>query len=225
MEGFSTIENSTFHIMKKLLRLPLIILLAFIINAVFFLAVPILNAMFFSKDYAEGEKTQIVPREIELLIQEPKREIQQRAIREIPQSNKFKPNQAQNSLSKGIKGFSMDLSLAGAGESGVSIGSGGMENAIYNAEEVEIEAKLLKEVLAQYPAQAKKKRISGYAKIYMVIDRSGNVSEAFATSVEPAGFGFETEALAAVRQYKFSPALVGGVPVQQRFTKEFRFVP
>jgi hypothetical protein len=27
------------------------------------------------------------------------------------------------------------------------------------------------------------------------------------------------------RQYKFSPALVGGVPVQQRFTKEFRFVP
>ena len=55
--------------------------------------------------------------------------------------------------------------------------------------------------------------------------RNGNVSEAFATAVEPAGFGFETEALNAVRQYKFSPALVGGVAVQQRFTKEFKFVP
>lgn len=201
------------------------ILLAFAINAAFFLAVPVLNALFFSKDYAQNEKDKIVSREVEVLVKEQKKEIQKRTIREIPQSNRFKPNQAQSSLNKGIKGFSMDLSLAGAGESGVSIGSGGMENAIYSAEEVEVEAKLLKEVLAQYPAQAKRRGISGFAKIYMVIDRNGNVSEAYATAVEPAGFGFETEALAAVRQYKFSPALVGGTPVQQRFTKEFRFVP
>ena len=201
------------------------ILLAFAINAAFFLAVPVLNALFFSKDYVQNEKDKIISREVEVLVKEQKKEIQKRTIREIPQSNRFKPNQAQSSLNKGIKGFSMDLSLAGAGESGVSIGSGGMENAIYSAEEVEVEAKLLKEVLAQYPAQAKRRGISGFAKIYMVIDRNGNVSEAYATAVEPAGFGFETEALAAVRQYKFSPALVGGTPVQQRFTKEFRFVP
>jgi protein TonB len=205
-------------------KIPMI-LLAFAINAAFFLAVPVLNALFFSKDYAQNEKDKIVSREVEVLVKEQKKEIQKRTIREIPQSNRFKPNQAQSSLNKGIKGFSMDLSLAGAGESGVSIGSGGMENAIYSAEEVEVEAKLLKEVLAQYPAQAKRRGISGFAKIYMVIDRNGNVSEAYATAVEPAGFGFETEALAAVRQYKFSPALVGGTPVQQRFTKEFRFVP
>jgi protein TonB len=211
--------------MGNLLKLPLIVLLAFIINAAFFLAVPVLNALFFSKDYAANQKDKTAPREVEILVKEKKKEIVKRSIREIPRQNQFKPNQAQNSLNKGIKGFSMDLSLAGAGESGVSIGSGGMENAIYNAEEVEVEAKLLKEVFAQYPPQAKKKGISGYAKIYMVIDKSGNVSEAFATAVEPAGFGFETEALSAVRQYKFSPALVGGVPVQQRFTKEFRFVP
>ena len=211
--------------MGNLLKLPIIILLAFIINAAFFLAVPVLNALFFSKDYATNPKDKTAPREVEILVKEQKKEIVKRSIREIPQQNQFKPNQAQNSLNKGIKGFSMDLSLAGAGESGVAIGSGGMENAIYNAEEVEVEAKLLKEVFAQYPPQAKKKKISGYAKIYMVIDRSGNVTEAFATTVEPAGFGFETEALAAVRQYKFSPALVGGVPVQQRFTKEFKFMP
>ena len=210
----------------NILRIVAIIPLAFVINAVFFLAVPILNAVFFSKEYVKDEKDKIVPREVEVLVQEPKKEIQQRTIREIPRSsNQFRPNQAQSSLNKGIKGFSMDLSLAGAGESGVSIGGGGMENTIYNAEEVEVEAKMLKEVFAQYPAQAKRRGISGFVKVYMVIDRSGNVAEAFATVVEPPGFGFETEALAAVRQYKFSPALVGGVPVQQRFTKEFRFVP
>jgi TonB family C-terminal domain len=206
-------------------RVAIIILLAFLINSVFFLAVPVLNALFFSKDYGKNDKDKIVSREVEVLVHEQKKEIQKREIREIPRSTPFKPNQAQNSLNKGIKGFSMDLSLAGAGESGVSIGSGGMENAIYDASEVEVEAKLLKEVLAEYPVQAKKRGISGYAKIYMVIDRNGNVSEAFATAVEPAGLGFEKEALAAVKQYKFSPALVGGVPVQQRFTKEFRFVP
>ncbi|MCL2101209.1 MAG: TonB family protein [Fibromonadales bacterium] len=208
-----------------ILRIIIIVLLAFIINAAFFLAVPILNAVFFSKEYAESDKNKITPREVEVLVQEPKKEIQQRAIREIQRSNQFRPNQAQSSLNKGIKGFSMDLSLAGAGESGVSIGSGGMENIIYNAEDVEVEAKLLREVPAEYPTQAKRRGVAGFATIYMVIDRNGNVSEAFATIVEPAGFGFETAALAAVRQYKFSPALVGGVPVQQRFTKEFRFVP
>jgi len=210
---------------KRVFRIVVIVLLAFFINAAFFLAVPVLNALFFSKDYEKSEKDKIVSREVEVLVKEPKKEIRQRTIKEIQRSNQFRPNQAQSSLNRGIKGFSMDLSLAGVGESGVSIGSGGMENVIYNAEEVEVEAKLLREVLAEYPAQAKRRGIAGFAKIYMVIDRNGNVSEAFATVVEPTGFGFETAALSAVRQYKFSPALVGGVPVQQRFTKEFRFVP
>jgi len=212
--------------MGNVLKIAAIIFFAFIINAAFFLLVPILNAVFFSKEYGVEDKDKIVPREVEVLVQEPKKEIPQRAIRQVPQNrNQFKPNQAQSSLNKGIKGFSMDLSLAGAGESGVSIGSGGMENVIYNAEDVEVEAKLLKEAFAEYPTQAKRRGVSGFVKVYMVIDRSGNVSEAFATTVEPPGFGFEQAVLAAVRQYKFSPALVGGVPVQQRFTKEFRFVP
>ena len=209
----------------KLLKIFFIIVGAFVINAAFFLAVPVLNALFFSNDYEKSEREKIVSREVEILVQEQKKEITKRSIREIPQYNQFKPNQAQNSLNKSIKGFSMDLSLAGAGESGISVGSGGMENAIYNADEVEVEAKILREVPANYPAAAKKRGVSGFAKIYMVIDKAGNVAEAFATAVEPAGFGFETEAIAAVKQYKFSPALVGGVPVQQRFTKEFRFVP
>jgi protein TonB len=210
---------------KRAFKIVVLVLFAFLINAAFFLAVPVLNALFFSKDYEKSEKDKIVSREVEVLVKEPKKEIRQRTIKEIQRSNQFRPNQAQSSLNRGIKGFSMDLSLAGVGESGVSIGSGGMENVIYNAEEVEVEAKLLREVLAEYPAQAKRRGIAGFAKIYMVIDRNGNVSEAFATVVEPAGFGFETAALSAVRQYKFSPALVGGVPVQQRFTKEFKFTP
>lgn len=212
--------------MGNILKIIAIVVAAFFINSVFFLAVPIVNTLFFSKEHVKENENKIVPREVEILVQEPKKEIKQKEIKQIVSSNQFKPNQTQNSLNKGIKGFAMDLSLAGAGESGISIGGGGgIENAVYSADEVEVEAKLLKEAYAQYPAQAKRKGVSGYVKIYMVIDRSGNVSEAFATTVEPAGFGFEKEALAAVKQYKFSPALVGGVPVLQRFTKEFKFVP
>ncbi|GHV14224.1 hypothetical protein AGMMS49938_10000 [Fibrobacterales bacterium] len=218
--------------LKKFGKYALIFIAAFAINAAFFLAVPVLNVLFFSKEYAEKEREQILQYEVELLVKEQKKETPQKQIREITRNNKFNPNQTQNALAKGIKGFSMDLSLAGAGESGVSagtggvsIGSGGMGNAIYNAEEVEVEAKVLREVPVKYPEQAKKRGIAGYAKIYMVIDQNGTVSEAFATVVEPQGFGFEREALNAIRQYKFSPALVGGVPVAQRFTKEFRFVP
>ncbi|MCL2281979.1 MAG: TonB family protein [Fibromonadales bacterium] len=210
--------------MGRIFKFLAIIPLALLINAAFFLAVPIINALFFSKEYVKEEKEKTAPREVELLVKEPKKEIQQRTIRDVPQSsNQFKPNQAQGSLNKGIKGFSMDLSLAGVGESGVSIGSGGMENMVYNVEEVEVEARVLKEVFPQYPEHAIRRKIVGFARVNMVIDMSGNVTEAFVSLVDPPGFGFETAALTAIRQFKFSPALVGGVPVKQRLIKDFNF--
>ena len=43
-------------------------------------------------------------------------------------------------------------------------------------------------------------------------------------TLDPPGYGFEVEALKAVRQWKFSPAQLGGYPVAQKATKEFRFV-
>jgi periplasmic protein TonB len=52
----------------------------------------------------------------------------------------------------------------------------------------------------------------------------GNVTQSQVVSVDPPGYGFETAALTAIRQWKFEPAKLGGYPVAQKATKEFKFV-
>jgi TonB family protein len=118
------------------------------------------------------------------------------------------------------------LSAVTYGEMNVSDGVVTLNATTNNfAKKDSVSAKLLNEVSAKYPPRAKKMGISGYAKIYMLIDKNGDVAEAFAIEVEPKGFDFETEALAAVRQYKFSPALVDNEPVNDRLVRKFHFIP
>ncbi|MBR2306615.1 MAG: energy transducer TonB, partial [Fibrobacter sp.] len=102
--------------------------------------------------------------------------------------------------------------------------TGSMENVVYEAGEVDEQAQVLKEVQPKFPERAKKLGISGYVKVMVVIDVYGDVAQANVMSLDPPGYGFENEALKAVRQWKFSPAQLGGYPVAQKATKEFRFV-
>jgi protein TonB len=99
-----------------------------------------------------------------------------------------------------------------------------MGNVVYEAGDVDIEAKSLKEVQPAYPERAKKLGISGYVKVYLVIDIYGNVTQTQILTVDPPGYGFETVSLAAIREWKFEPAKLGGYPVAQKATKEFKFV-
>lgn len=204
------------------MRIPLAALIAFFVNAVFFLAVPVANALFFSQKN-EKKTVSVEMNETEVVVREKKLEQPQKVIRKITQQNPFKANQSTGNMRS--KGFQMDLSLArGESGDGVAIGGGGIENVIYDIGEVDEDAKILKEVNPRYPQRAKKLGVSGYVKIYLVIDTHGNVSQTQVMQVDPPGYGFETEALAAVREWKFEPAKLGNYPVAQKATKEFRFV-
>ena len=148
-------------------------------------------------------------------------------IHKIIQTNKFKVTSTSNSA-RSNSNFAMDLSLSrgdGSGD-GVEVGAGGgMQNVVYEAGDVDEEAQALKTVNPEYPSRAKKLGIAGYVKVYMVIDVYGNVTNLKVLSVDPAGYGFETEALKAIRSWKFEPAKLGHYPVAQKATKEFKFVP
>ena len=149
--------------------------------------------------------------------------MKQKVIRTIVNPNPFKIS--SNMGVSRSQNFQMDLSLArGAAGDGVAVGTGSMENVVYEAGEVDEQAQVLKEVQPTFPARAKKLGVSGYVKVMIVIDAYGEVSQANVMSLDPPGYGFENEALKAVRQWKFSPAQLGGYPVAQKATKEFRFV-
>ena len=208
--------------LAKYFRFPAAFVLSFIVSAVFFLAIPVLNALLFDKG-VKTEKELDAVTEVEVLVSEKKPEVKQKVIRTIVNPNPFKIS--SNMGMSRSQNFQMDLSLArGAAGDGVAVGTGSMENVVYEAGEVDEQAQVLKEVQPTFPARAKKLGVSGYVKVMIVIDAYGEVSQANVMSLDPPGYGFETEALKAVRQWKFSPAQLGGYPVAQKATKEFRFV-
>jgi len=208
----------------KWLRIPIALVLGLLINVAFFLAVPLINALFFNREEASKKSMDVIA-EVEVLVNEKPKQLEQKTIRTIVQPNTYKLNATQRESSR-PSGFQMDLSLArGEGGDGVAVGSGGMENVIYEAGEVDETARLLKEIQPKYPERAKKMGVSGYVKVYLVIDVYGEVSQVRILTSEPTGYGFEEAALKAVREWKFEPAKLGSFPVSQKATKEFRFVP
>lgn len=208
--------------LAKYFRFPVAFVLSFAVSAVFFLAVPVLNALFFDRG-VKTEKELDTVTEVEVLVSEKKPEVKQKVIRTIVTPNPFKIS--SNMGVSRSQNFQMDLSLArGAAGDGVAVGTGSMENVVYEAGEVDEQAQVLKEIQPKFPERAKKLGISGYVKVMVVIDVYGDVAQASVMSLDPPGYGFENEALKAVRQWKFSPAQLGGYPVAQKATKEFRFV-
>lgn len=62
-----------------------------------------------------------------------------------------------------------------------------------------------------YPAEAAKQKIAGHVQVDFAVDAEGRVSD---VAVHDSSHGmFEEPALAAVRQWKFAPALENGTPV------------
>ena len=208
--------------LAKYFRFPLAFVLSFVLSAVFFLAIPVINALISDKG-VKGEKELEAVTEVEVLVSEKKPEVKQKVIRTIVNPNPFKIT--SNMGVSRSQNFQMDLSLArGAAGDGVAVGTGSMENVVYEAGEVDVQAQVLREIQPKFPEKAKRMGVSGYVKVLIVIDVYGDVAQAQVLTQEPAGYGFDNEALKAVRQWKFSPAQLGGFPVAQKATKEFRFV-
>lgn len=206
----------------KYFRFPVALVLSFIVSALFFVAVPVLNALLFNKGVSSKKELDIVT-EVEVLVSEKKPEVKQKILRTITNPNTFKISANMGSAQN--QNFQMDLSLArGVSGDGVAVGAGSMENVVYEAGEVDEQAQVLREIQPKFPEKAKRMGISGYVKVLIVIDVYGEIAQAQVLTQEPAGYGFDNEALKAIRQWKFSPAQLGGYPVAQKATKEFRFV-
>jgi TonB family protein len=70
--------------------------------------------------------------------------------------------------------------------------------------------KLIRRVEPVYPALAKRARVQGRVVMQITVDEEGNVTEAKPLSGHPL---LNDAAVAAVKQWKYSPAIMNGVPV------------
>lgn len=111
-------------------------------------------------------------------------------------------------------------SARGAGGSGE--GAAGSPEAAVAESQVSSPARVVAASPPAYPPAARAAQVEADVGLELVVDASGRVAEA--RVVRPAGYGFSESALAAVRAYRFSPALRAGAPVRvrMRWTVQFR---
>lgn len=79
-----------------------------------------------------------------------------------------------------------------------------------------------REVRARYPDEARRNRVEGAVVLDVLIDRAGLVREA--RVLEGLGYGTEAAALEAIRQFEFSPGMMGEKSVAVRIRYLYRFV-
>ncbi|HET9158390.1 MAG TPA: TonB family protein, partial [Myxococcaceae bacterium] len=77
-------------------------------------------------------------------------------------------------------------------------------------------------VEAPYPPEAEAQKLEGRVILSIDISATGEVTRA--EVVEPAGHGFDEAALAAIKQFRFTPAEMDGKPSPVRITYAYDFV-
>lgn len=73
-----------------------------------------------------------------------------------------------------------------------------------------------------YPVEARRRKIEGWVRVEMTVLENGSVADVKVKSAEPAGV-FEQAAVAAISQWKFSPAMENGKPVRRRAGQTLKF--
>ena len=76
--------------------------------------------------------------------------------------------------------------------------------------------------VAGYTPEARRDRIEGIVKLWIVVDTEGNVSDVQESSA-PLGDGLDKSAIDTVKKWKFVPAKRHGVPVAVRVGAEVTF--
>jgi TonB family protein len=81
--------------------------------------------------------------------------------------------------------------------------------------------KLIHSVDPDYSKEARKAKFSGTVEVHLVLDEDGNPTQV--QVAKSAGMGLDEEAVKAVRQYKFLPAMKDGKPVKVDLYVDVKF--
>ena len=92
---------------------------------------------------------------------------------------------------------------------------------IPGASSTTIPPRILKEVFAPYPKEARRAHIEGDVILKVIVNESGTVEEALV--IESLGYGLDEAALVAIRQFAFSPGFKDGKIVKAQIKYRYKF--
>lgn len=148
--------------------------------------------------------------------------------KEKPKSEETKKSQQKKSVEPGKsisrQRFVMDLGPGGGSASGVgaSVSQGDLQQVSYAEGETDEDAKPISQAVPKKPKQAEAAGNSGLVRCIITIGEDGRVVDTQFLEV-PGNFGYEDAVREALREWRYKPAIMGGIPVRQRMEQPFKF--
>lgn len=106
---------------------------------------------------------------------------------------------------------------------GASCGGGGNDGVrAFSLRELDVKPKAIVNTKPEYPRYAKNNRIEGGVTVSFIVDKDGNVIEPKIIKANPPNV-FENAALAAVKNWRFSPAKKDGETVDAKINVNINF--
>lgn len=120
--------------------------------------------------------------------------------------------------------FVMDLGPGGGSGSGAgaAMPQGDLQQVGYEEGETDEDAKALSQTSPKKPKKAEAAGAGGLVRCVLTIGEDGRVADIRFLEV-PGNYGYEDAVREAVREWRYKPAMVGGVPVRQRIEQPFKF--
>lgn len=196
--------------------IPLVAIVAVIINGLIFTALPLLRKIDGPKEPPRPLEGAYLTYRLPEKPPEPPEAIKKRPPKPLPP-----PEEQQSEMPKpeiDLSGLNLDIGRNFANTLQVSLGPGRIEIApvpigsVYSLDDVDKRPLLTRHYPPLYPFAAKRKAIEGEVIVRLVVDKTGRVQDPEIIEAVPEGI-FEASALRAVRRWRFRPATKGGEKV------------
>lgn len=127
------------------------------------------------------------------------------------------------SLATGLAGLDFGLpGLSGALDDATDALLGDVGDVVMTEDAVDAAPRPLERVPADYPVRARAKNVTGHVTLSLLVEADGTVDDLKVLESQPPGV-FDEAAMAAVRQWRFTPATYEGRPVSVRARQTLRF--
>ncbi len=148
--------------------------------------------------------------------------------KEKPKPQESKHSQEKKSVEPGKSisrsRFVMDLGPGGGSGNGAAAGvaQGDLQQVSYGEGETDEDAKPLTQSAPKLPKKAEAAGVGGLVRCEFTVGEDGRVADIRFLEV-PGNYGFEDAVREALREWKYKPAMNGGIPVRQRVSQPFKF--
>jgi protein TonB len=182
------------------MRVPAIVLLAVLVNAVLFGTIQymVVNRQMRLADTTDFDIANFIR------MQEQSREVRSRRDPRAPEKPDAEAQQDLSRLAQASKGGTIG---------GMSVGIPEIDIAIDTGSGIQIARELtpLVRIPPDYPMRALEKGIQGYVTLRFTVTETGSVTDPEVIAAEPPGY-FDRAAIRAILKWKYQPQLVDGKP-------------